>query len=451
MAAAAGVSEDEAVSTATFAMLPRVLALNVFSRLPVDSRLRCAEVCPAWRDTLRAERSLWTRLDLSPGSGGLAQPATDALLRAAAARAGRQLHTLDVSDCALLSRPALLTVIQTNAGALRELRVAGCAANCARPGCEPLGGVARLQYLLRAAPALRVLEADLVCFEEDASEPLRNENGAFGPLRLRAVELYRQDVHARRAPLALMADVAAHAFPLTALSLYDITMSPAELGAVVDAVLRMPLQKFVLRGCRTGKAGAPSLARLAGGATLTELCLLNDFNMRDEAGAALLGDALRANSTLTSLTLENEWAMTAPAAALVRALTGHGSIRKLGLHFNISSSPTADEAAEQAALAAAFGALVEADAPALEELDVSHSEIDDARMGPIVVALPRNTHLRVLRICYSTSLDMSKAFVRQRLLPAVRANTSLRTLETALKFRAAREAEALVKARAHSG
>jgi hypothetical protein len=36
----------------------------VFSLLPVDARLRCREVCRAWRDALAAS-SLWTRLDLS--------------------------------------------------------------------------------------------------------------------------------------------------------------------------------------------------------------------------------------------------------------------------------------------------------------------------------------------------------------------------------------------------
>ena len=56
-------TEDAAVTT--FASLPPVLARRIFALVPVDSRLRCAEVSPAWRDAL-AERALWTRLDLLP-------------------------------------------------------------------------------------------------------------------------------------------------------------------------------------------------------------------------------------------------------------------------------------------------------------------------------------------------------------------------------------------------
>jgi hypothetical protein len=103
--------------------LPLALALVIFfALLPVDQRmLRCAEVCRAWRDAL-AERSLWTLLDLSKASGGLARPATDALLRAAAARAGGQLQFLDVSDCEeSITHACLLAVLVANAGALGAL------------------------------------------------------------------------------------------------------------------------------------------------------------------------------------------------------------------------------------------------------------------------------------------------------------------------------------------
>jgi hypothetical protein len=60
-------------------------------------------------------------------------------------------------------------------------------------------------------------------------------------------------------------------------------------------------------------------------------------------------------------------------------------------------------------------------------------------------ALPANTHLRTLRCGFSM---LSDAFVRDGLLPAVRANSSLRELKTGLPNDAAREAEALVQRRA---
>ncbi len=65
-------------------------------------------------------------------------------------------------------------------------------------------------------------------------------------------------------------------------------------------------------------------------------------------------------------------------------------------------------------------------------------------LGPLVDALPANTRLYTL-ICYENGV--SEAFVRDRLLPAVRANTRLGILNLQLEWDSAREAEALVHAR----
>jgi hypothetical protein len=56
----------------------------IFSLVPADTRLRCREVCRGWRATLD-DCGTWLQLDLRP-TAGLARPATDALLHAAAAR-----------------------------------------------------------------------------------------------------------------------------------------------------------------------------------------------------------------------------------------------------------------------------------------------------------------------------------------------------------------------------
>ena len=103
------------------APLPHALVLLIFSLLPVDQRLRCLEVCKGWYATLH-ERSLWLRLDLS-ATAGLARPATQALLRAAAARAGGQLQALDLTDCEAITHEALLAVARANADTLTELRM----------------------------------------------------------------------------------------------------------------------------------------------------------------------------------------------------------------------------------------------------------------------------------------------------------------------------------------
>jgi hypothetical protein len=53
----------------TVAALPHALLLEILSRLPVDCRLRCAEVCRSWR-AAADDHTLWRRLDLSPATGG---------------------------------------------------------------------------------------------------------------------------------------------------------------------------------------------------------------------------------------------------------------------------------------------------------------------------------------------------------------------------------------------
>jgi hypothetical protein len=168
-----------------FAALPPALALKIFAALPVDTRLRCAEVCKAWCAAV-AERSLWTRLDLSHTSG-VKHRVTPALLRAAAAKARGALAALDVSG---VWRPlrrggvfngVLREVLAANASTLRELR-------CLRGHEQGWLSAPVLEALLSAAPQLRVCEADLLISNADeARGALRNE-GMFGPLRVRAVE-----------------------------------------------------------------------------------------------------------------------------------------------------------------------------------------------------------------------------------------------------------------------
>jgi hypothetical protein len=76
---------------------------------------------------------------------------------------------------------------------------------------------------------------------------------------------------------------------------------------------------------------------------------------------------------------------------------------------------------------------------------VSFCDLGDAGLRLLFDALPGNTHLRTLDCRRNT---LSDAFVRDELLPAVRANASLHKLETWLQSDAALEAEALVRRRA---
>ena len=74
--------------------LPAVALTLVLARLPVDTRLRCAEVCREWRAAV-ADPALWTRLAVSFPGSGVSVRHTPALLAALLARAGgRAEHAL---------------------------------------------------------------------------------------------------------------------------------------------------------------------------------------------------------------------------------------------------------------------------------------------------------------------------------------------------------------------
>jgi hypothetical protein len=247
----------------------------------------------------------------------------------------------------------------------------------------------------------------------------------------------------------LWAALPAHA-SLTSLQFCQGSLAaPATLDAVVDAALACRLQTLEFYGCALCPASAPGLARLLRGGTLLTLFIAGgNLALLDAPAAALLADALHANSTLTSLSLQHLrlWHDAAAAATLLGALTGHSSLRTLScLNNNVAGHATVS--------GAALGTLVAANAPALTELDVSGCRLGDAGMAPLVDALPGNTHLRKLTCDGNGARE---AFARERLLPAVRANTGLRKLLVTGLFHPALyhatpaelEAAALVDARA---
>jgi hypothetical protein len=100
--------------------------------------------------------------------------------------------------------------------------------------------------------------------------------------------------------------------------------------------------------------------------------------------------------------------------------------------------------AGRAGVGTALGVLLAADAPALTELDVRRCNLGDAGLGPLLEALPANTHLRTLKC---TGNNTTGAFAADVLLPAVCANTSLRALDAGWQFFGDLEAEGIVYAR----
>jgi hypothetical protein len=443
----ARLAADAAPNGGALMALPPALVLAVFSLLPVDARARCAAVCRAWHAAL-LEPSLWQHLDLSPTSG-VTRPVTDALMEAAAARAGGTLRTLDISDVAGLPAAALLPVVAANAATLRELRAADTSNLYDRAFNQ--WPVVDVEALLHAAPLLRVVDATVDCGDLAlACRMLRNE-GIFEQLRVRCLYLHdgHEDEEGNGNEPAGEADVLALATAmlshesLAEIILESITLDTAvKLDAVVQAALTHRLRAVWISNAGLTGASLPALVRLCGSSTLMFLCLDGGAEVLPDAPAAVaLGNALRANR-LTTLVLANLgiWRDPAVGTALLGALTGHPSLMMLVV------SCMRVPAAHQAAAGAALGALVAANSPALHVLDASWSWLGDAGWGPLVDALPGNTHLRRLRGCDREG-RLSEAFARDLLLPAVRANTSLRTLRTGLDWQSAVEAEDLVDRR----
>jgi hypothetical protein len=422
--------------------LPHSVMSKVLMLLPADARARTACVCRGLCATL-ADVSLWARLDLSLSSGVRVR-ITNAVLAGAAAKARGQLTALDVSGCNAVTLDALLAAVRANGGALRELR---CGVSC-----EQLPDtLERFEQLMLAAPHdLFVCYADVSSYLSlaDARRMLRNEP-PFQPLRLGMLHLWC-DAFAGDAPvLALAPDLAAHA-SLTSMSLESAPLqAPAALDAVVDVALSRQLVTLALAYCRLSPDSAPALVRLLGSGALKQLTIIahgpHHAALLDGPSAALLSAALRANRTLTGLSLVGVrfWQDADAAAALLSALTGHPSLRTLCLGAN-----RVDEA-QAAAAGAALGALVSANAHALTVLHISDSSVGESGLRPLFEALPANTHLHTLNV---VGHHMSEACARGVLLPALRANTGLRQLlmhndNPEYDHAATFEAHTLVKAR----
>ena len=396
----------DGVAPTSFESLPQPLALRILALLPADSRLLAAAVCRVWRAAL-ADPALWTRLDLTAESG-LAKPYfvwSDALLCAAAARAGGQLAALRVSAQRFQAHDSLPAVLTANAATLRELTVCTEATDTP-PTAETLA------ELLRAAPGLRLLEACVRC---DAAEalPLLRQKAPWGPLRLKRLELHRLFTRGDSNWHKLADGLAAH----TSLEVVMCAGSwPERAGAdvLVGALLSLPhLRCLTLISCPSASA----LARLLGCAALKSL-RVQCYAILEVDSANALSDALRTNTQLETLEVHNAdfWHDIDFATALLATLQAHPSLRLLSLKENTVRPEHA------AAAGAALGALI-THSPTLTSLDISYCRLCDAGMGPIIEALPSARNLHTLNCA-----RMSDAFVGERLLPAVAACAPLCTL-----------------------
>jgi hypothetical protein len=372
-----------------------------------------------------------------------------AVLRGAAGRSQGQLCQLDVSQHDVPLHE-LLPVLTANAGSLRELHLRVV---------DDLWDSLSVEAVVAAAPLLQVLTAeDVTCKWNDAPRMLRAEP-PFAPLQMRGS--LTVCFHGRGwvvcgmerfGPFAAaLADAALQPALLKLHVQHVDTEQPAVMGALADAALARRLRELSFEYCSPPAAGP--LARLLTEGSLASLRFANDSEpdvpLFDAAGAALVAGALRVNTTLTKLKLCYAGLCVDMHAAdiLLGALMGHPSLRELYIGYE---GTTVEDGS---AFGAALAALIAANAPALLVLVCRNNYcysfpfLGDAHLSPIVEALPLNRHLRELDLRFN---GMSEAFARERLLPAVRANTTLRELYCAdyrSTVSAAKEAEELVRSR----
>jgi hypothetical protein len=146
-------------------VLPREITRLVFLHLPVDARLLARGVCPEWCAFLE-DCSLWQSLDFSDGSRIVKR--SEALLKAASARACGLLKVLDVSGWSDLTAEMLLSVVQENAEALLEIRAWGAISVNGWPAQK----VDVATQIVTAAPLLQLFQCDLECEPEEAPSVL---------------------------------------------------------------------------------------------------------------------------------------------------------------------------------------------------------------------------------------------------------------------------------------
>lgn len=420
--------------------LPTLLLLHILALVPVDTRLRCREVSRVWRDAL-ADRRVWTRLDLSEAAGVQPERITYKLVEAAVARAGGALEALNLSSCRRTFRSFVQRLAAGNAGTLRELWLFQ---ERNERLLEPF-----LSDLLQAAPALREVHVSPVFFYHgrfpvDEARTLLGGEPRFSALRwqrMRVNTTYRTG--SRRLPsvedwLALFDAVAAHAWLC---DLDTFLPPPHALRALVDAA--MNLTRLRLYNCRPTTGAGMQLARLLRGGKLKTLEIQEEvLELEDLSGAEAFALAVGECSSLQRLDLHRTrvWSVAEVGVPLLRALTGHPTLRSFSTLLAVNDPYETPDAG----LGAAFGALVAANAPALLEVSFLVNCVDDL-LRPLIEALPVNAHLRTLEL--GRSRLFTSASLSEELLTAVRANRSLRSFRASMWISCLSETDALMAAR----
>jgi len=406
-----------------FALLPCDLAALIFKFVPVHSRLRCREVARSWRDALE-DHQLWAELDLSRMTGA---QLTTALLRAASLRAHGTLRTLDLTGWTMrnVSFEALSEVALANARTLRTLRL-----STVKPPLVPYLPLeaywlrpASIERLLQAAPQLTVFECDVVCDRAEALPLLRN-TPPFAALRCCEFSIGNDTDRDGLAELdvpALGAALAAHT-SLSGLHLVNVRLSSVPLfDAVVFAAIELQLKRVYFHGCDITPLSLPSLTRLVAAGAVGDLGVIQNPGLFVGDSVVPFCFALRASKLYTiNMGNTNFWGSLHDATQIMAALTEHPTVTSVCL----SGNPV--NRAMGPAVGTMLASLVAGAGAKLECLTLQACGFRDDCLRPLFQAVAVNTTLYRLD-CFRNNI--SAACARDVVLPAVRANTSLRLLK----------------------
>ena len=168
-----------------------------------------------------------------------------------------------------------------------------------------------------------------------------------------------------------------------------------------------------LSGCGINDVKAAALSgALQTNNTLTALNLAE--NQIGEAGAAALAEALSVNRTLSELCLGPSVIGDAGGAALGQALVANTALKTLGLRMCYLGD----------ASAAALSQALRANTCVLSTLDLQSNDIGAAGAAALGEALHVNTRLTELQLCYNAIGDAGAASIGD----ALRVNATLKTL-----------------------
>lgn len=202
---------------------------------------------------------------------------------------------------------------------------------------------------------------------------------------------------------------------VTGLQLDTAAVSDSAAPTLFAAARSLSLTALGLRCVTLTSSGAAQLASFVAEDRLTDL-LVGPAWGGSSAPLAPSGALCATLAGCTRLTRLTWGPCGGDGARLLCALAGHATLQTLRFRC-------ADDA-----VGPALGKMVAANAAALTFLAVGEKDapLSEAGLRDLVLALPANTHLRSLDIAHNRLGD---GFARDVLLPAVRANASLRSLK----------------------